>query len=123
MQECVSEYISFITSEYPHSHTHTHMCTSNVCVFVLLSVVCVCVCMCVVCVYVCEYAYHSFTSLLHRACDRCVHEKRKTITGDDLLYAMATLGFDHYIEPLQFYLQAYREVSVGVSEVSLALEL
>ena len=48
-QECVSEFISFITSE---------------------------------------------------ASDKCQQEKRKTINGDDLLWAMSTLGFDKYVEPL-----------------------
>lgn len=57
MQECVSEFVSFITSE---------------------------------------------------ACDKCTQEKRKTITGDDILFAMATLGFDNYIEPLKLYLLKYR---------------
>ena len=45
-----------------------------------------------------------------RAADKCTQEKRKTITGDDVLFAMATLGFDNYIEPLRVYLQKYREV-------------
>ncbi|KAL0002919.1 hypothetical protein SO802_016700 [Lithocarpus litseifolius] len=58
MQECVSEFISFITSE---------------------------------------------------ASDKCQKEKRKTINGDDLLWAMATLGFEDYIEPLKVYLARYRE--------------
>lgn len=58
IQECVSEFISFITSE---------------------------------------------------ASDRCLQEKRKTINGDDLLWAMTTLGFDRYIEPLKIYLSKYRE--------------
>ncbi|KAK7268669.1 hypothetical protein RIF29_21375 [Crotalaria pallida] len=58
MQECVSEFISFITSE---------------------------------------------------ASEKCQKEKRKTINGDDLLWAMATLGFEDYIEPLKVYLQRYRE--------------
>lgn len=58
MQECVSEFISFITSE---------------------------------------------------SSDKCIQEKRKTITGDDILFAMATLGFDNYVEPLKIYLQKYRE--------------
>jgi nuclear transcription Y subunit beta len=57
VQECVSEYISFITSE---------------------------------------------------AAERCSQEKRKTINGDDLLYAMSNLGFDNYIEPLKIYLDKYR---------------
>ncbi|KAL7597015.1 nuclear transcription factor Y subunit B-1 [Lactuca sativa] len=59
VQECVSEFISFITSE---------------------------------------------------ASDKCLKEKRKTINGDDLLWAMATLGFEDYIEPLKAYLIRYREV-------------
>lgn len=57
MQECVSEFISFITSE---------------------------------------------------ASDKCLQEKRKTINGDDILWAMATLGFEKYAEPLQRYLEAYK---------------
>lgn len=59
VQECVSEFISFITSE---------------------------------------------------ASDKCQREKRKTINGDDLLWAMATLGFEDYIEPLKSYLNRYREM-------------
>ncbi|KAJ0088160.1 hypothetical protein Patl1_32032 [Pistacia atlantica] len=58
VQECVSEFISFITSE---------------------------------------------------ASDKCQREKRKTINGDDLLWAMATLGFEDYIDPLKIYLTRYRE--------------
>lgn len=58
VQECVSEFISFITSE---------------------------------------------------AAERCSQERRKTINGEDLLYAMAQLGFDNYVEPLKVYLQKYRE--------------
>ncbi|KAK8611271.1 hypothetical protein V6N13_131327 [Hibiscus sabdariffa] len=58
VQECVSEFISFITSE---------------------------------------------------ASDKCQKEKRKTINGDDLLWAMAALGFEDYIDPLKIYLTRYRE--------------
>ncbi|OAY69158.1 Nuclear transcription factor Y subunit B-4, partial [Ananas comosus] len=58
IQECVSEFISFVTSE---------------------------------------------------ASDKCQREKRKTINGDDLLWAMGTLGFEDYVEPLKLYLQLYRE--------------
>ncbi|KAJ0047123.1 hypothetical protein Pint_06122 [Pistacia integerrima] len=47
-----------------------------------------------------------------RASDKCQKEKRKTINGDDLLWAMATLGFEDYIEPLKAYLVRYREDSV-----------
>ena len=62
VQECVSEFISFITSE---------------------------------------------------ASDKCLQEKRKTINGDDLLWAMSTLGFDKYVEPLKLYLSKYREAVRG----------
>eukprot|EP01137_Pigoraptor_chileana_P031193 Opistho-2@18657 len=62
VQECVSEFISFITSE---------------------------------------------------ASDRCHQEKRKTINGEDILWAMQSLGFDNYIEPLKLYLQKYRESVKG----------
>ncbi|KAF8775403.1 hypothetical protein HU200_004823 [Digitaria exilis] len=66
LQECVSEFISFVTSE---------------------------------------------------ASDKCQKEKRKTINGDDLLWAMATLGFEDYVDPLKIYLQKYRDVS-GDSKLS-----
>ena len=42
-----------------------------------------------------------------------MHEKRKTINGDDLLWAMSTLGFDKYVEPLKIYLHKYREAVKG----------
>lgn len=54
-----------------------------------------------------------------RAIDRCLQEKRKTITGDDILCAMATLGFDNHIEPLRVYLQNYREVGFIMFVLSL----
>ncbi|KAM0908916.1 hypothetical protein ACQ4PT_015137 [Festuca glaucescens] len=59
VQECVSEFISFVTGE---------------------------------------------------ASDKCQREKRKTINGDDLLWAMTTLGFEAYVAPLKAYLNRYREV-------------
>lgn len=45
-----------------------------------------------------------------RASDKCQREKRKTINGDDLLWAMSTLGFEEYLEPLKLYLSKFREV-------------
>lgn len=47
------------------------------------------------------------------ASDKCMQEKRKTINGDDLLWAMSTLGFDKYVEPLKIYLSKYREAVKG----------
>nr|DAA64768.1 TPA_inf: CCAAT-box binding factor HAP3-like protein [Volvox carteri] len=65
VQECVSEFISFITSE---------------------------------------------------ASDKCQREKRKTINGDDLLWAMTTLGFEEYLEPLKLYLAKFREAEAAVAK-------
>ncbi|XVF21919.1 hypothetical protein REPUB_Repub12eG0130400 [Reevesia pubescens] len=61
MQECVSEFISFVTGE---------------------------------------------------ASDKCHKEKRKTVNGDDICWALATLGFDNYAEQLKRYLHRYREQEV-----------
>ncbi|CAH1436825.1 unnamed protein product [Lactuca virosa] len=60
VQECVSEFISFITGE---------------------------------------------------ASDKCQREKRKTINGDDLLWAMTTLGFENYVGGLKSYLNKYTRTS------------
>ena len=57
VQECVSEFISFITSE---------------------------------------------------ASDKCKRERRKTINGDDLLWALDVLMFKEYDEPLRKYLEKYK---------------
>lgn len=57
VQECVSEFISFITSE---------------------------------------------------ASDKCARERRKTINGDDLLWALDVLMFKEYDEPLRKYLDKYK---------------
>ncbi|XP_022952052.1 nuclear transcription factor Y subunit B-9-like [Cucurbita moschata] len=59
IQECVSEYISFITSE---------------------------------------------------ANEQCQREQRKTVTAEDVLWAMGKLGFDNYIKPLIVFLNCYREL-------------
>ncbi|MED6130278.1 hypothetical protein PIB30_000179 [Stylosanthes scabra] len=59
MQECVSEFISFVTSE---------------------------------------------------ASDKCRKERRKTVNGDDVCWALASLGFDDYALPIRRYLQRYREL-------------
>ncbi|KAB2614414.1 nuclear transcription factor Y subunit B-1-like [Pyrus ussuriensis x Pyrus communis] len=41
--------------------------------------------------------------------ERCQREQRKTVTAEDVLWAMGKLGFDNYVEPLTIYLQRYRE--------------
>jgi nuclear transcription Y subunit beta len=61
VQECVSEFISFITSE---------------------------------------------------AAEKCQLEKRKTIGGEDILYAMVSLGFENYAETLKIHLAKLRQVGL-----------
>ncbi|ORX59553.1 histone-fold-containing protein [Hesseltinella vesiculosa] len=67
VQECVSEFISFITSE---------------------------------------------------ASDRCAQEKRKTINGEDILWAMQSLGFENYAEALKVYLSKYRETTKNLDRAT-----
>lgn len=43
--------------------------------------------------------------------ERCATEKRKTINGDDVLYAMKVLGFENYEEVCRVWLSRYRMVS------------
>ena len=40
-------------------------------------------------------------------------DKRKTITGDDIIEAMKALGFDNYVEFLLVYLRKYRQSTKG----------
>ncbi len=45
------------------------------------------------------------------ASEKCQQEKRKTVNGEDILYAMTSLGFENYAEALKIYLARYREAS------------
>lgn len=58
------------------------------------------------CVQACVSELISF--ITSEASDKCAAEKRKTINGDDILYAMRVLGFDNYEEVLRVYLSRYR---------------
>lgn len=57
------------------------------------------------------------------ASEKCQQEKRKTVNGEDILFAMTSLGFENYAEALKIYLSKYREVSrsrrVGFSQIRL----
>ena len=44
------------------------------------------------------------------AVDHCQAEKRKTVNGDDLIFAFESLGFDPYVQPLRLFLQRQREL-------------
>ncbi|KAF4587743.1 CCAAT-binding protein subunit HAP3 [Ophiocordyceps camponoti-floridani] len=43
------------------------------------------------------------------ASEKCQQEKRKTVNGEDILFAMTSLGFENYSEALKVYLSKYRE--------------
>lgn len=58
MQECVTEFISFVTGE---------------------------------------------------ASDKCHKENRKTVNGDDICWALSSLGFDNYADAVGRYLLKYRQ--------------
>lgn len=46
-----------------------------------------------------------FLFITSEAAEKCDNEKRKTITGEDLLVSMETLGFDNYLQPLRAFLK------------------
>lgn len=47
---------------------------------------------------------------LSSASEKCQQEKRKTVNGEDILFAMTSLGFENYGEALKIYLSRYRDV-------------
>ncbi|CAG9784861.1 unnamed protein product [Diatraea saccharalis] len=63
------------------------------------------------CVQECISEFISFVT--SEASDRCQVEKRKTINGEDVLFAMNALGFDNYVEPLKLYLKKFRETALS----------
>ena len=79
MQECVSEFISFITSE--------GILKASSRLELSLSIL-----------------------TINPASEKCQQEKRKTVNGEDILFAMTSTGFENYAEALKIYLGKYREV-------------
>ena len=55
------------------------------------------------------------------ASEKCQQEKRKTVNGEDILFAMTSLGFENYGEALKIYLARYREVSFIIHRSSKCL--
>lgn len=45
------------------------------------------------------------------AIDMSVDNRRRILSGDDMIGAMKTLGFDAYVNILEWYLAKYREVT------------
>jgi hypothetical protein len=58
-----------------------------------------------------RYAFQLLTCWPLIASEKCQQEKRKTVNGEDILFAMTSLGFENYGEALKIYLARYREVS------------
>jgi len=54
---------------------------------------------------------------LYLAAEKCQHEKRKTVNGEDVLFAMTSLGFENYGEALKIYLSRYRDVCIYLSHL------
>ena len=52
------------------------------------------------------------------ASEKCHQEKRKTVNGEDIIFAMTSLGFENYAEVLKIYLAKYRQVSAYVYRFS-----
>ncbi|KAJ7245998.1 histone-fold-containing protein [Mycena rebaudengoi] len=64
-----------------------------------------------------ECVSESISFITSEAAERSLNEKRKTIGGEDILYAMGTLGFDNYAEVLKIHLaklQEHQSASAGV---------
>lgn len=72
------------------------------------------------CVQECVSEFISFVT--SEASDRCHQEKRKTINGEDILWAMNALGFENYVEPLKIYLQKFRESTKGDKPMEGSIE-
>ena len=71
--------------------------------------------------YKCLFLRDKNVLCFSEASERCQAEKRKTINGEDILFAMSTLGFDNYVEPLKLYLQKYREAMKGERQIESEL--
>ncbi|CAI9769011.1 unnamed protein product [Fraxinus pennsylvanica] len=57
---------------------------------------------------------------VHEASDKCHEENRKTVNGDDLCWALSSLGFDNFSEVMLRYLQKFREFERQKSEQNKA---
>lgn len=68
------------------------------------------------CVQECVSEFVSF--ITSEASEKCCAEKRKTVNGEDILFAMTSLGFENYSEVLKIYLAKYREYQMLKQEKS-----
>ena len=59
------------------------------------------------CVQECVSEFISFVT--SEAAEKCGLEKRKTVGGEDVLYALSSLGFENYAETLKIHLAKLRQ--------------
>lgn len=62
-------------------------------------------------IYILLWLLFRYPNFSISASEKCQQEKRKTVNGEDILFAMTSLGFENYAEALKIYLSKYREVS------------
>jgi len=69
-----------------------------------------------------QEALSEFISFItSEASDRCIAEKRKTISGEDLIHSLGVVGFEDYCDSLRVYLRNFREVQRYQNEAKLSL--
>ncbi|EEF49857.1 nuclear transcription factor Y subunit B-4 [Ricinus communis] len=56
-----------------------------------------------------ECATEFISFVTGEASDKCHKENRKTVNGDDICWALSSLGFDNYAEAIVRYLHKFRE--------------
>ncbi|XP_071736970.1 nuclear transcription factor Y subunit B-4-like [Rutidosis leptorrhynchoides] len=56
-----------------------------------------------------ECASEFISFVTGEASDKCQKENRKTVNGDDITWALGSLGFDDYSQAIVRYLHKYRE--------------
>ncbi|KXS09592.1 hypothetical protein M427DRAFT_105180 [Gonapodya prolifera JEL478] len=61
------------------------------------------------CVQECVSEFVAF--LTSEAADKCSTDRRKTVSGEDIIWAMDSLGFDMYAATMRTFLQRYKDVS------------
>ena len=57
-----------------------------------------------------EWVSEFISFITWEACEKCKLDKRKTISGDDVLYALNILGYEKYMQCLNLFVASYREI-------------
>ena len=57
-----------------------------------------------------EWVSEFISFITWEACEKCKLDKRKTISGDDVLYALNILGYEKYMQCLNLFVASFREI-------------